>query len=86
VAASCTVAPTATVAGEGVTATLATGAGAGAETVITALPLTPSAVALIVAVPAATAVTTPAWVTVATAGSLDCQVKVRPGRSAPDAS
>jgi hypothetical protein len=86
VASSCCVAPTAIVAGVGVTATLATGAGGGAVTVIAAFPLTPSAVALIVAVPGLMAVTTPAAVTVATFGALDCQVKVRPCRSAPDAS
>lgn len=49
----------------GVTVTDATGAGAGAVTVICALPVFPSLVAVIVAVPAAFAVTTPLALTVA---------------------
>jgi hypothetical protein len=71
----------------GLTATRLTGPTAGgAVTVTAAVPLTPSAVAVIVADPAPTAVTSPVLLTVATAGALDVQTKVRPARSAPAAS
>jgi len=76
VAVSCTVAPTATAAGVGVTVTDATGAGA--VTVIAAVPLCPSLVAVIVAVPAVTPVTSPVPDTVATPGALLAHVTVRP--------
>ena len=61
---SCTVPPTCTEAVPGTTVTLVTG---GRITRIEALPVLPSAVAVMVAVPAATAVTLPAPSTVATA-------------------
>src|SRR5207249_985240 len=56
VAVSCTVLPSSTLADAGVTATVATGTGG---TVILAVPLCPSLVAVIVAPPVATAVTSP---------------------------
>jgi hypothetical protein len=65
VAVSCTAVPTLTVLDEGETVTVATGAGGGALTVIDAVPLLPSLVAVIVAAPAATAVTSPLLETVA---------------------
>jgi hypothetical protein len=49
-------------------------------------PLLPSLVAVIVAVPVATAVTRPAGETVAAASLLDDQETVRPDRDAPPAS
>jgi hypothetical protein len=55
-------------------------------TVTTAVPLTPSTVALIVAVPAATPVTTPVELTVAVAAALDAHNTVRPVTTAPVAS
>jgi hypothetical protein len=67
----------------GVTATVATGTGAGAFTVICALPTFPSLVAVIVAVPAACAVTTPVALTLATCGALDAQTMLRPERALP---
>jgi hypothetical protein len=54
---SWTVCPTCTLAVAGVTVTDATGAGAGALTVSVAAPVTPSLVARMLAVPAASAVT-----------------------------
>src|SRR5213593_3549839 len=83
VAVSCTVSPTCTLAGEGVTVTLATGTGV---TVTPDVPLFPSLVAVIVAEPVATPVTSPLPFTVAMAVlSLD-QVTTRPGRGFPFAS
>src|SRR3989454_12315480 len=70
VAVSCTVAPCGTLADAGVTVTDATGT---FDTVTTAVPLCPSLVAVIVAVPVATAVTSPLPFTLATAPLLDCQ-------------
>lgn len=64
-----------TVAGDGVTVTDPTGT---ASTVIVAVPLFPSLVAVITALPRATPVTTPLAETVATAGALELQVTVRP--------
>src|SRR2546422_16987 len=64
VAVSCTLLPSSTLADAGVTATVATGTGV---TVILAVPLCPSDVAVIVAAPATTAVTRPLAFTVATA-------------------
>jgi len=79
--------PAGTLAEAGLTATDATGAGAGgAVTVIAAVPLLPSLVAVIVAVPAATPVTRPLVLTVATAVLLLAQVIVRPDRELPFAS
>lgn len=77
-AASVSDAPTASCDDAGVTTTDATGAGAGAFTVICALPVFPSLVAVIVAVPAAFAVTTPLALTVAVCGALDAQTMLRP--------
>src|SRR6266705_1787769 len=83
VAVICCVAPTPTVAAVGLTLTDATGAG---FTVIAALPPFPSLVAVIFAAPGATAVTRPAFETVATAGlSLD-HVTIRPLNRLPLAS
>src|SRR3989440_1132468 len=64
VAVSCTVCPTGTLADAGVTVTEATGTGA-LVTVMVAVPLLPSLVAVIVAVPAPFAVTNPVRVTLA---------------------
>src|SRR5438874_3237546 len=64
VAVSCSVNPTCTLAGDGVTATEATGA---AVTVTSDVRLCPSVVAVMVAVPAATPVTSPLLFTRATA-------------------
>src|SRR5207245_2647052 len=83
VAVSCTVCPTCTLAGDGVTATEATGA---SVTVTSDVPLCPSLVAAMVAVPAATPVTSPLPFTRATAVlSLD-QVTTRPLSGFPLAS
>jgi hypothetical protein len=72
----------------GPTVTVATGAGvgAGAVTVIPALPVTPPAVARRVVVPAATADATPADDIVATAGLVELQVIGRPRSTFPLAS
>ena len=64
------------------TATEATGA----STVTCAVPFFPSAVAVIVAGPAATAVTRPLPSTVATAGALVVHVTLRPESGVPAAS
>jgi hypothetical protein len=50
----------------------------GSSTVTSAEPLTPSLVAVIVAWPGATAVTRPAWVTLATAALAELQETARP--------
>src|SRR2546421_4452270 len=55
----------------------------GAATVIADVPLCPSLVAVIVADPAATPVTSPLPLTVAAALLLLCQVTVRPARALP---
>src|SRR2546422_897711 len=83
VAVSCTVLPSSTLADAGVTATVATGTGV---TVILAVPLCPSDVAVIVAAPATTAVTRPLAFTVATAVLLLDQLMVRPESGLPFAS
>jgi hypothetical protein len=70
----------------GATVTDATGAGAGALTVTVAEPLLPSLVAVIVAVPGATPVTTPDGDTVAIAVLLDAHVMARPVSAFPLAS
>jgi len=75
--------PTRSVVLVGVTVMDATGT---FDTVITAVPLLPSLVAVIVAVPGATAVTTPLLDTVAMAVALDVQVTTRPDTSVPFAS
>src|SRR5256885_72131 len=85
VAVSCTVCPTGTLADDGVTVTEATGTGA-LVTVMVAVPLFPSLVAVIVAVPAPLAVTNPVRLTVATVVSLDDQVTARPESGLPLAS
>ena len=70
------------VALDGVTATVATGTGI---TVTSAVPLFPSLVAVMVAVPGPTAATKPVEVTVATPGALEDQVTDR-GSGFPSAS
>src|SRR3989442_103905 len=87
VAVSWTVWPVDTEAGAGVTVTDATGAGGGgAVTVIAAVPLFPSLVAVSVAAPTATPVACPVPFTVATAGVLLDHVTVRPPTGLPKAS
>lgn len=71
VAVSVTVAPTNTAAGDGVTVTLAT---VMIDTLTGAVPVTPSHVALTVAVPAPTAEATPNWSTITTEVLLDAHV------------
>src|SRR5438445_286780 len=83
VAVSCTVCPTGRLAVAGLTATDATGT---AVTVIPAVPLWPSLVAVMVAAPAATPVTSPLPFTVATAVLLLPQVTTRPASGFPLAS
>src|SRR5438132_1181814 len=83
VAVSCTVAPCGTLADAGVTVTDATGT---FDTVTTAVPLCPSLVAVIVAAPVATAVTSPLPFTIATAVLLLAQVTARPLSGVPFAS
>src|SRR5205807_1299263 len=83
VAVSCTVLPTATPAVAGVTVTDATGTGV---TVMAAVPLWPSLVAVIVAEPATLPVTSPVPVTVATDVLLLAHVTERPVRMLPLAS
>src|SRR6266702_512856 len=80
VALSWTVWPVFRPADGGATVTVATGT---VETVIVALPLLPSLVAVIVAVPTAEPVTTPLPLTVATAPLLLDQVTVLPVSTAP---
>src|SRR6266568_684837 len=82
VAVSCCVPPTRIVALVGLKLTDATGT----MTVIAALPLLPSLVAVMVAVPAASAVTSPLPFTVATPGASLDQVIVRPESGLPLAS
>ena len=79
-AVSCNVDPTFTLARAGVTVTDATGT---TVTVIAAVPLLPSLVAVIVAVPTATADTRPLADTVATAGALLDHAMLRPVRTLP---
>jgi len=83
VAVSATVRPTATLAVAGLTVTVATGT---CTTVIVALPLCPSHVAVIVAEPATFPVTSPFELTVATAVLLLAHVTVRPVNGLPFAS
>ena len=83
VATSCTVAPTKTDAAAGLTLTDATGT---VITVMLALPLFPSLVAVIVADPVANAVTSPLASTPATLDWLDDQITARPERALPAAS
>jgi hypothetical protein len=83
VAVSATVPPGDTVAGDGVTVTLATET---TDTVTAAVPVMPSDVALIVAVPAPTAVARPDSLTLTTDASLDDQVTRRPVKAVPLAS
>jgi len=80
VAASCTVWPASTLADAGLTATVATGT---LETEITAVPVRPSLVAVIVAEPTVTAPASPLPFTVTTAGVLLVHVTVRPLRTLP---
>src|SRR5437660_12460848 len=83
VAVSCSVCPTCTLAGDGVTVTEATGA---SVTVTSDVPLCPSLVAVMVAVPAPTPVTSPLPFTRATAVLLLDQVTTRPLSGFPLAS
>jgi hypothetical protein len=83
VAVSCCVEPATMLVAAGVTLTVATGIGL---IVIVALPLFPSLVAVMLALPALTAVTTPAEETVATPGSPEDQLIIRPLRVLPLAS
>src|SRR5436309_7880299 len=83
VAVSCTVEPTDTVAEAGATLTEATGT---CTTVMADVPLCPSLVAVIVAVPATLPVTSPLELTVATVVLLLTQVTVRPVSGLPFAS
>jgi hypothetical protein len=80
VAVACDVSTAVIVVGTRATVTEATETG---TTVIVALPLLPSLVATISAVPGATAVTTPVADTVATPGSADDQTIARPVRTFP---
>src|SRR6266480_1017113 len=77
---SCRVPPTKRLADAGLTVTDATGT---IVTVMTAVPLLPSLAAVIVAEPAATPVTKPALLTVATAALLLAQVTTRPASELP---
>jgi hypothetical protein len=83
VAVSCTVCPGWTAAAAGDTVTVATGA---AVTVMAAVPLCPSLVAVIVAPPAAPAVTSPLPFTVATVVLFEDHVTTRPANGLPLAS
>src|SRR5437879_42045 len=83
VAESCTVCPTCTLGVAGLTVTDATGT---LVTVSAEVPFTPSLVAVIVAEPAATPLTTPLPLTVATAELLLAHVTTRPVNTAPPAS
>jgi hypothetical protein len=82
-AVSCCVPPTSRLADGGDTLTTATGTG---DTVTAAAPVTPSTVAEIVALPAATAVTIPVAETLATAVFDEIHVTGRPIRTFPAAS
>src|SRR3989441_6136238 len=83
VAVSCTVCPTVTLADAGLTATDATGT---LVTVTVAVPPLPSLVAVIIADPAATPVTTPLALTVAVAPLLVAHITTRPLSAFPPAS
>jgi len=80
VAVSWTVCPTMMLAVAGLTVTDATGTTA---TVTDAMPLCPSLVAVIVALPAPTPVNSPLPLTLATAGALLAQVTTRPDSGLP---
>src|SRR5439155_1385158 len=83
---SCAVAPTMTLDVAGETVTDATGTGAGAVTVMDAVPVRPSLEAVIVAVPAATPVTSPELETAAMLAFALDQVTTRPLNTLPFAS
>src|SRR2546421_970510 len=83
VAVSCSVSPTSTLAGDGVTVTDATGT---RVTVTLDVPLCPSLVALVVPEPAVTPATSPLALTVAMFVLLEAQVTVRPDSGFPLAS
>src|SRR5437763_999950 len=85
VAVSCTVAFVKMLAVAGATVTVATGTGVAVVTVIVEAPLCPSLVAVIVAEPAATPVTSPLGLTVAAELLLD-HAMPRPVRMLPPAS
>jgi len=86
VAVICCVPPTVSDVLVGETLTVATGAGGGAVTVTAAVAVFPSLVAVIVALPGATAVTTPLGATVATFVLLELHVTTRPVSTLFDAS
>src|SRR5688500_2789492 len=77
---NCTVCPTTTLGAPGETATRATGIGV---TVMVAVPVFPSLVAVIVADPGLTPVTSPLAVTVATDGDPDVKATGRPASTLP---
>src|SRR6266550_4426120 len=83
VAVSCTVCPAGTLADAGLTVTDATGT---PLTVMLAVPLWPSLVAVMVTAPATTPVTSPLLLTVAIVLSLDDQLIARPVKGLPLAS
>jgi uncharacterized protein (DUF849 family) len=83
---ACVVCPAFSDCAPNVTLTLATGAGGGASTPIAALADLPSTVALIMVLPCDTAVTRPAFDTVATVGFDDDHVGTRDVRTLPAAS
>src|SRR6267378_3175747 len=83
VAVSCTLPPTEIPGEEGVTATVATGT---SETVMTAVPLFPSLVAVIVAGPVARPLTRPVLFTTATVGASLVHVTRRPPSGFPTLS
>jgi hypothetical protein len=80
VAVSCWVSPKTTGVVKAERVRAATGMGV---TVIEAVPFFPSLVAVIVAVPTDTAVTTPVWLTVATTALFELHVTARPVRTLP---
>jgi hypothetical protein len=86
VADNCVVAPTCTLAEAGVTVTELTGTTGAVVTVILAVPLRPSLVAVIVADPGAAPVTSPLPLTVAMLLLLLDHVTTRPGRTPPTES
>src|SRR5512134_1040946 len=86
VAVSCSVPPTAMLPDAGLTVTEATGIGGTAVTASAAVPLLPSLVAVMVALPGAWAVTSQAADTVAAPPFEVVQLTVRPVSAAPFAS
>jgi hypothetical protein len=83
VAVSCALPPTRALTVAGATVTVATGTGAGATTLSVAVPVTPSLVARMVALPAETPVAMPAEVTVETDVFAELQLTDLPVSTAP---